>query len=198
MGGSDTSHRRESEMSWIIALLAGCTWNPTEQGDGEVQRMPGLPSTYTKSTVHADVRTASGDRLGRVEFQASKRKVRVVGTLKGLAPDTTHAIHVHQGSVCEPPTFESAGAHFSPEPMEHGAPDAKVKHAGDLGNIVTDAEGTALVDVMADALDLDGSASVLGHTLVVHARADDLVTQPGGDAGDRIACGPIESSDPGK
>lgn len=33
------------------------------------------------------------------------------------------------------------GAHFNPNGMTHGAPGDEVRHAGDLGNIVANAEG---------------------------------------------------------
>lgn len=38
------------------------------------------------------------------------------------------------------------GAHFNPNNMTHGAPEDKVRHAGDLGNIVANADGNAFLN----------------------------------------------------
>ena len=40
-------------------------------------------------------------------------------------------------------------------------------------------------------ISLTGANSILGRALIVHAKADDLKTQPSGDAGARIAQGVI-------
>lgn len=35
------------------------------------------------------------------------------------------------------------GPHFNPNKLTHGAPEDEIRHAGDLGNIVANAEGNA-------------------------------------------------------
>lgn len=34
-----------------------------------------------------------------------------------------------------------SGAHFNPNNLTHGAPENEIRHAGDLGNIIANADG---------------------------------------------------------
>ena len=67
-------------------------------------------------------------------------------------------------------------------------PDAQARHVGDLGNITAGADGVATVDLTDTQLAFEGHHGVIGRAVVVHAKADDLKTQPTGDAGGRLAC----------
>ena len=40
-------------------------------------------------------------------------------------------------------------------------------------------------------IEFEGPASVIGRAVIIHANADDLITQPSGNAGGRVACGVI-------
>lgn len=86
----------------------------------------------------------------------------------------------------------SAGPHFNPNSKDHGAPDAAVRHVGDLGNVVADASGVAKVNITDKQISLVGDNSVLGRTLVVHADQDDLgvggheLSKTTGNAGARL------------
>ena len=96
---------------------------------------------------------------------------------------------------CQPPEFTSAGPHFNPTNKKHGTLNPEGPHAGDLPNLVVAPSGEGGVDVTAKAVTLGpGPNSLLGPSgtsLVVHAAADDNVTDPAGDSGARIACGVI-------
>ncbi len=67
---------------------------------------------------------------------------------------------------------------------------------GDLGNIEADASGKAHVEMTDKMLKLSGDNSHIGHAVIVHEKADDLKTQPTGDAGGRVACGVIGVAKP--
>ena len=93
--------------------------------------------------------------------------------------------------------MRQAGDHFNPLSSPHGAPDSSAarRHAGDLGNVVV--EGGQAVGVRVDSvLAFEGPTSPVGKAVVVHAGADDLVSQPGGDSGARVGCGVIRQTDP--
>jgi Cu-Zn family superoxide dismutase len=67
------------------------------------------------------------------------------------------------------------------------------RHAGDFGNITADASGNAKLEILIKSLSFEGSNSIIGRGVIVHANPDDLKTQtPPGNAGARVACGRIE------
>ena len=110
----------------------------------------------------------------------------VVGVGGGL-----HGFHVHEFGDCSSPDAMSTGGHFNPTGMPHAAPTAGKRHVGDLGNIEANADGVATLDIIDPAMTFAGPTSIIGRGLIVHAKADDLKSQPAGAAGDRVACGVI-------
>src|SRR5699024_6073630 len=107
-----------------------------------------------------------------------------------------HGYHIHEHGLCEPPTFESAGGHFNPTNKQHGFDHPEGPHAGDMENIEVKEDGTVKVTVVNKDVTLKkNEANSLfqkeGTSLMIHAKPDDYVSQPAGDAGDRIVCGVI-------
>jgi len=97
---------------------------------------------------------------------------------------------------CSAPDAMSAGGHFNPTNMKHGAPDAEEHHQGDLGNITADKSGKGTVTITLKGATLgEGDTSIAGKGFIIHAKADDMKTQPTGNAGDRVACGTITVDD---
>ncbi|MDO5102393.1 MAG: superoxide dismutase family protein [Lautropia sp.] len=136
---------------------------------------------------------------GQIRFSMQDgAKIRIHGKLSGLKPDSIHGFHVHEKGDCSAPDGTSAGGHFHLDGQQHGGPGFDDNHhAGDLGNIRTDTEGVAQVDIVLPQQQLTLAAApqnVIGRGLIVHARADDLHSQPTGDAGGRLACGVIEAA----
>jgi Cu-Zn family superoxide dismutase len=149
------------------------------------------PATVTlKDGTGKDVGTA------KISDGSGGKGVRIALNLKGL-PSGEHALHVHTAAKCEGPAFTSAGGHFNPTNAHHGInnPTSPKPHAGDMPNFTVKPNGTAKVMVENSAVTLgDGSNSVFangGTSLVIHAKPDDLMSDPSGNAGDRIACGTI-------
>src|SRR5256885_4128152 len=129
-----------------------------------------------------------------VHFQnAGDDGVEVTADLTGVPPGV-HGFHIHEKGDCGN-NAQNAGGHFNPTGMVHGAPDAVSHHAGDFGNVTADANGEVHTRFTTHSISLKSGDSInpVGRAVVLHEKADDLVSQPSGNAGARIACGVIES-----
>jgi Cu-Zn family superoxide dismutase len=147
-------------------------------------------------SARAELQSGNKRRIsGDVYVHQSEEGIRVLTVVRGLEPRKAFGMHFHEEGKCERPGFESAGEHFDPYNNPHGGPASHEKHPGDLGNIVSDAKGVARKEVMLTHSELKSLEPFLGRSVIVHSRADDLVTQPTGDAGDRIACGILKEAD---
>ncbi|GET21020.1 superoxide dismutase [Cu-Zn] [Prolixibacter denitrificans] len=132
---------------------------------------------------------------GTVTFTKVDGGVQVVADLEGLAPGK-HGFHVHQYGDISAADGTSTGGHFNPENVNHGGPDADVRHVGDLGNIVAAADSTGHYQRIDKMVKLNGPHSVIGRAIIVHAGEDDLTSQPTGAAGSRVAEGVIGIAKP--
>ena len=135
--------------------------------------------------------TAGNKVSGTVTFTAAADGVKIHAEIAGLTPGK-HGFHIHEFGDCTAGDASSAGAHFNPTNQPHAGPDTAARHEGDMGNIEADASGNAKLDYVDHQISLTGDAkSAIGRSVVVHAKPDDLKTQPSGDSGARIACGVI-------
>ena len=128
---------------------------------------------------------------GMVSFTATESGVRIVADVEGLTPGK-HGFHIHEKGDCSAPDASSAGGHFNPTNLHHGAPDVEDRHLGDLGNLEADSKGYAHYDRIDKVIVLHGANSIVGKAVIVHEKEDDLTSQPVGNAGGRVACGVIE------
>ena len=130
---------------------------------------------------------------GTVRFTPAEKGVRVRAEITGLEPNGKHGFHIHEKGDLSAPDLTSAGSHFNPGMHKHGGPEASERHAGDLGNLEADDKGKAVYDKTIEGLTLDDSKTgIIGKSVIVHAKADDLKTDPSGDSGARIGGGVIE------
>lgn len=136
--------------------------------------------------------TAGNKTAGTVHFTQVPAGVRIVAKISGLTPGQKHAIHIHEFGDVSAPDGSAAGGHYNPGGHPHGGPGHEHHHAGDLGNLSADAAGNAHYELVAKDLTLCcGKAPVIGRSVIIHAKEDDLTSQPAGNAGPRIAQGVI-------
>ncbi|XP_027049098.1 superoxide dismutase [Cu-Zn], chloroplastic-like [Pocillopora damicornis] len=120
--------------------------------------------------------------------------------IKGLPPNTVHGFHIHEYGDTFSDGCQSTGSHYNPLHMTHGAPQDKIRHFGDLGNVVADKEGVVNAVLVDPRVSLFGPFSVVGRAFVIHEKIDDLGQGTGplqveslktGNAGARLGCGVI-------
>lgn len=143
-------------------------------------------------TARAELRAADGSARGTVQAVENRDGLRLVINGENL-PAGAHGVHVHMIGACNPPDFASAGAHWNPTGKQHGKNNPQGMHMGDLPNMLIGADGRGSLEISIPGARLTGGGEPMldadGAALVVHAAADDMMTDPSGNSGGRIACG---------
>jgi len=149
-------------------------------------------------SAHADLKTANGDAIATATFAQASDEVRIsIAFRNRTALVGTHAIHIHGTGQCNPSNFDAAGPIFNPTSKQHGLRNPNGPMDGDLPNLVISPAGIAVYNLSAPLVTVGpgaGANSLLGGrgtSLVVFSQPDDDISQPEGNAGQRIACGPI-------
>lgn len=136
-----------------------------------------------------------GTEMGRAHFEAAPGGVLMKLHARGLSPGA-HGLHLHGVGRCTGPDFLSAGPHWNPTGRRHGlkAPDGA--HMGDLPNLDVGADGKGRIETLIRGATLDSGANGLrdadGTAVVIHASADDNMTDPSGESGGREYCGVVK------
>jgi Cu-Zn family superoxide dismutase len=143
---------------------------------------------------------ASGQDIGWVRLvEDGSGIVHVNVHVDGLTPGL-HGIHIHAIGACTP-TFAAAGGHYNPLGHEHGLDNPNGAHAGDLPNLIVNADGVGHLDATTDGVTIsaglttlfDSTAGAVGSAFIIHANEDDQVTNAtNGNSGARVACAVIE------
>jgi Cu-Zn family superoxide dismutase len=155
-------------------LVAGCSTVPEPQGG------PPMPLI-----------NASGQSIGTVRAWQTAGGVTFRINARGLSHGV-HGVHVHAVGKCEPPDFASAGPHWNPTGKKHGMNNPAGPHSGDLPNVVVAANGVLGATLVLSAANMSSLIDADGAALVIHAAADDNVTDPSGNSGARIACAVLQ------
>lgn len=152
-------------------------------------------SRSVPKSLKIDMNAKSGSSAtGVLELTQQDDGVKITGTITGLTPNQKHGFHIHEKDDCSATDAKSAGGHFNPENHKHGD-SITANHAGDLGNITADNRGVANIDQSYKKYSLaarKNTYKITRRSLVIHAKADDLKSQPSGNAGKRVSCGVIE------
>ncbi|KAI8330915.1 copper/zinc superoxide dismutase [Blakeslea trispora] len=179
-------------------LAVAATFAATLFGSAIVSAEPVEAIAYITGTNTADNSVV----LGTVKFSQSDyhSPTKIVANITGLT-EGNHGIHIHTfGDLSK--GCNSTGTHYNPFNRTHGDIENKHRHAGDLGNIKAESDGSAYFDVSSDLVYLSGKFSVVGRAVVIHSGEDDLglggtpLSNTTGNSGDRWACGVIGFASP--
>ncbi|MEW5895917.1 MAG: superoxide dismutase family protein [Candidatus Omnitrophota bacterium] len=145
----------------------------------------------------ADLYNPEGNKIGTVYFEEKADIVKITVNVTDLPPGT-RALHIHEEGRCDPPDFKTAGGHFNPYDKQHGFLNPEGPHAGDLPNFEVNNTGMTTFTVFTKRVTLEQDhansiSSEGGRSVIVHENPDDYITDPAGMAGNRIACGIVES-----
>ncbi len=171
------------QRSGVWMAVAVCMATGLAQGQGKVPKQ-----------VTVQMETSDGRDGGQITLQQDGKSVKVEAVLKSLVPGV-HAIHFHQYPKCDAPDFKSAGGHLNPGNKQHGIQNPQGHHAGDMPiNLNVGDDGGVKKTFTTKDITLDPSKpnSVFangGTSIMVHQAADDMKTDPSGNAGGREACG---------
>lgn len=184
---------RFKRILWLLPLLliglAAYGWK-------ESAKTTNVEPQPSPSRLQVSIINEKGKKIGEARLSQVPKGVKIQIAVSHLPPGA-HGFHFHESAQCDPPDFKSAGEHFNPEGKQHGFENPLGYHAGDLPNLLVGADGTAKAEVIAAKVTLQrGKPNSLlkpgGTSLMIHEKADDYKTDPAGNAGARIACGPIK------
>lgn len=137
----------------------------------------------------------NGVKCSVIFIELENGNTRIYAKASGLPPGK-HGFHIHEfGDMSN--GCDSMGAHWNPYKKEHGCPGMQNRHAGDLGNLIANNKGYAILQLDDNLIKLRGKYSVLGRGMVIHKNEDDCGkgnfddSKTTGHSGPRLACGII-------
>ena len=134
--------------------------------------------------------TEGNEVKGLITFTQTDGGILIEADIEGLT-EGNHGFHIHEWGDISKPDGTSAGGHFNPDHKDHAGPGDAMRHAGDLGNITADENGKAHYEQVDSLISFSGKHNIIGRAIIIHVGEDDLVSQPTGDAGGRVAQGVI-------
>jgi superoxide dismutase, Cu-Zn family len=175
----------------FVAVTSIITFSAKGQMDPKMHaNMSKMAEAKVEKAICVLYPTKDSKVTGKVVFIKTDAGIKVIANIEGLT-EGNHGFHIHACGDCSSEDGMSAGGHFNPDNKMHGAPVDSMRHAGDMGNIVADKSGKAHLEFTDKDISLEGPHSIIGRSVIVHKNADDLKTQPTGNAGARVACGVI-------
>lgn len=196
-----------SVLAVLVVASAGCEHSngkdaaaapPADTHKADNKAIGKTAVAIVKPSAAATTQPTMNDVTGVVTFTQVADGVLVVAEIKGLTPNTKHGFHLHEKDDLSAPDLSSAGPHYNPmglshggAPPMHGEMTIMQRHIGDLGNLTSDAHGNASLRMTLPNCSIGGENSLVGRSVIVHAKEDDLHSDPSGNSGGRIAGGVI-------
>ena len=171
----------------LAALLGACTTS-------EQELPPTVKATEVGPPAEISIVGNSGSEIGKATFTAAPQGVliRIIVSAGGLSPGW-HGTHLHMvGDCSDTAKFEHAGGHIQTTNTYHGLLYVHGPENGDLPNISVAGDGSTSAEIYTGLTTLSQLQDTNGSALVIHAQPDDHISQPIGNAGDRVGCAVIK------
>ncbi len=183
----------------FVLVLAACV-DPVEN---RVDKESARADLLALEALGNDQYITTSTNKGQVSASKEGNVVTLTIELDGFSANTSHAIHLHNGS-CEDP-----GAHWNQNSSRSFCAEESLgvqwrkSYAGDIGNISTDSKGNGFLRLSTDLWTLNTGldSDILNKVLVIHERAEDfgpecfILTAHDHDGNSKIACGRIQLLD---
>ena len=144
----------------IATINTGCSEEPKDQANATSNTVDQEKAVSTLAP------TTGNNAAGKVTFSQHAKGVMIKAEMTGLTPGS-HGFHIHAKGDCSSGDGKSAGGHFNPNAVNHGGPEAAVRHVGDLGNIIADANGNATYEQLDTVASFTGTNNIIGKGVIV-------------------------------
>lgn len=169
------TQQAQSRSSWAICILAAAVTAGCDPGS-EVAAIEAdvPPAARIGNVASADLKPVGDSAVsGTATFADVDDGLLIDLNVMGISGGR-HSLYLHEDGDCS-------------------ASDASAQHdARDLGDLTAGADGVAKLTLEDPELALIGQYGVVGRAVVVHRESDDPTSEPGGNAGERVACGVIK------
>ena len=185
----------------LVSTLASCALFACSQSSTHTEESEPatLDITQDASLTHtANIINTQRETIGSVTLASTQHGISARVRVAGLTPGE-HGMHFHKVGDCSDAQFKKSGGHINPDAKQHGLSNTHGPDNADLPNLIVDSNGIGDQIVTNNRLTLykDGPLPELfdadGSALVIHANADDQISQPIGGAGARVACAVIQT-----
>lgn len=179
--------------SLLLLIAISFTMISCERVEQQLGTVATLPIKEATAIIGS---TNDSGLTGMAVFTQDGDQITFIIEVQNVSPGL-HAVHIHEKGDCSAPDGTSAGGHWNPTDVAHGKWGEGEFHLGDIGNMTVGEDGTGTMTLTTDLWEIGTGSDidVVGKGIIVHADADDFVSQPSGNAGARIGCGVIVLSE---
>ena len=174
----------------VFALFVAC------KDDTGSSKTIAVADIYSVSSTDG-VNYIQGNLIGDASLEYSEGETSIEVNVAGLDPNTSHAMHLHMGTLAVPGMHWNQGTSDNYCDVLSLGIAWKKKFAGDVGNIAVDKNGEGQYKLTTDlwTLRTGENTDIAKTVLFIHALPEDFATEcgsnhhPGGHTNSKIAGG---------